>query len=365
MLSGLVAAQPVSAASHSNKGKVHKVGIVLDVGGVNDKSFNQGSWDGALGAEKGKFGLMKLKNVQAQYVATPTNEDSNTQYYQAELEHFASSGDSLVVAVGFAMENAIYNAAKDYPHTHFAIVDGWPTNKAGAEVFLKNVANLQFQAEQSGFLVGYLAGLLDKNHKAPHDKGVIGMLGGVDYPTVTGYMCGYIQGARHADPKIKVVSGFDNTFNDASIAKTDGNDEISLGANILFQVDGGAGQGFMQAAHDHGDWAIGVDVPQGYLGKYIITSALKGLSEAVYLTIKRQVTGKFHGGTNFFTLKNNGTGFDTKYLHHIPSSYVMKADAIAKKIEKKQIHIAGPNPWDKPMVQYGKGACKPNTADSF
>ena len=267
------------------------------------------------------------------------------------------------------MQNAIWHVAQSYPKLKFAIVDGWPTDDKGNQANLPNVANLQFEAEQSGFLVGYLAALLDKNHKAPNDKGVIGMLGGVDYPTVTGYMCGYIEGAHYADKKIKVISGFNqdtsNPFGDQTTAKTDGDDEIGLGANILFQVDGGAGLGFLAAAHDHGDYGIGVDVPQGYIGNYIITSALKGLSQAVYLSISRMVKGTFHGGTNYFTLKNKGTGFDTTYLHHIPKSYVSMADEVASKIKKGTMKIAGPNPWDKPMIPYGAGTCKPDTAASF
>jgi len=373
LLSAMVTAAPVGAASHPAT-KTWKVGVVLDVGGVNDKSFNEGSWDGALGAQKGKFGFKAIPGVKATYVATPENEDGNTPYYESELNEFVSKGYNVVIAVGFAMENAIWHSACGMatppacnpPHgVKFGIVDGWPTDDGGNEADLPNVANMQFEAEQSGYLVGYLAGLLDKNKKAPNDKGVIGTLGGVDYPTVTGYMCGYIQGAHHADSKIKVVSGFDNTFNDASIAETDGNDEIGLGANILFQVDGGAGLGFMDAAKNAGDYAIGVDVPQGYLGSYIITSALKGLSQAVYDTIKKATSGKFKGGTNYYDLKNHGTGFDTKYLHHIPKAYLADANAVAKKLESGQLKIAGPNDWDHPVVNYGAGACTPDTAESF
>jgi basic membrane protein A len=368
LLGSLVAAGSVSASGRP-AAKTHKVGVVLDVGGVNDHSFNEGSWDGAVDAENGAPGFKRIPGVKAKYISTPTSEDNNTQYYESELRQFASKKYNLTVAVGFAMENAIWHVAKSYPKLKFAIVDGWPTNDQGNQANLPNVANLQFEAEQSGYLVGYLAGLLDKNKKAPHDKNVIGMLGGVDYPTVTGYMCGYIEGAHYADKKIKVISGFNsdstNPFGDAGAAKTDGNDEIGLGANILFQVDGGAGTGFMQAANERGDYAIGVDVPQGYMGKYIITSALKGLSQAVYLSISRLAKGTFKGGTNYFSLKNKGTGFDTKYLHHIPRSYVNMANAVANKIKSGKIKIAGPNPWDKPMTDYGKGKCKPDTAASF
>jgi len=371
LFAGTLSVSPVGAASRPHATKI-KVGVVLDVGGVNDRSFNQGSWDGALGAAKGKFGFTKLANVSASYIATPTADQFNTPYYQQELQQFVNHGYKVVIAVGFAMEDAIYDVACGVPNStstgchppkgvKFGIVDGWPTHVVGGndiEVDLSNVANMQFEAEQSGFDVGYLAGLADKNHIAPNDKNIIGTLGGVPYPTVTGYMCGYMQGARLADPSIKVVSGFDLTFNDASAAKTDGADEIGAGANILFQVDGGAGLGFMQAAQNAGDWAIGVDVPQGYLGSYIITSALKGLSVAVYDTIKGAVSGHFKGKTNYYTLKNNGTGFDQKYLHHIPKSYVTKVESINKKIIKGQIKIAGPNPWDHPMINYGTGACK-------
>ncbi|HEV3309253.1 MAG TPA: BMP family ABC transporter substrate-binding protein [Chloroflexota bacterium] len=342
-----------------------KIGVVLDVGGVNDQSFNQGTWDGALGAADGRFGFKKMSGIAVKYVSTPPN-DGNTAYYEKELKGFVSKGYKLIFTDGFAMWNAVWHVATANPTIHFAIVDGSPIDDSFNEADLPNVANLQFEAEQSGYLVGYIAGLLEKNKVVSADTGKISVLGGYPFPPVTGYMCGYIEGARYADPSIKVYADFDNTFTDQLVGLDAGNAAVGWGSSILFQVDGTAGLGYLRAALNHGVYGIGEDVPQGHLGVFILTSAVKVLSQSVYLTIKADVGHHFMGRNNLFSLRNKGVGYDKTQAHMPPGtmkSYFRAADAVAAKITAHRIKIYGPNTWDaggNHVTDFGMGACTPD-----
>lgn len=345
------AAVSARSAHRAPAAKAVHVGLVLDVGGVNDRSFNESAWNGAyLEAMKGKMGMKKIPGVVSTYLQTPVG-GGQTDYVD-ELQHFASSKNpkyALIIAIGFAMENAIYQVAKKYPKERFGIVDGAPVDNKGNTVNLPNVVNLQFREEQSGYLVGVLAGLMEKNKVGAANTNKIGMVGGFPYPTVTGYMCGYIEGAKSVDPKVQVYSAFSNTFTDQGIAKNIGLSQIGKGASILFQVDGGAGLGYMAAAHDRSKYAIGVDQDQDYLGKYIITSAMKRVDTSVYLAIRSIVTGKFKGGDRWFSVNNNGAGYATD-THHIPSAYKAIANSDEKKIKAGKIKI---------YTKWHSGACTP------
>ncbi|HZT96731.1 MAG TPA: BMP family ABC transporter substrate-binding protein [Chloroflexota bacterium] len=328
----LFLAAPISAhgiAHHVTAKKVITVGLVTDKGGLNDKSFNHLADVGLTRAEK----QLKIKGAVLQ---SHTAGD-----YQPNLTKFAQQKKSLIIAVGFLMENALYNVAKQYPKEHFAIVDGAPANSKGQNVNLPNVANLFFKPEQSGYLVGVIAGLLEKNHKGPpgKDHNTVASIAGANFLAVTAYNCGYQEGVWSVDPKAKVLIAFDDgTFQNTANAKAIGQKQISQGADILFQVDGGAGLGYLQAAEEAHKYGIGVDADQDYLSPWIITSALKKVDQAVYVTIKRLVSGGFHAGNNIFDLKNKATGYATD-THHVPASIKSKVKKIAKEIKSGKIKV--------------------------
>ncbi len=310
--------------------KTVTVGLVTDKGGLNDKSFNHLA-DVGLKKAVSKLG------VSGSVLQSHTAAD-----YEPNLTAFAKQKKSLIIAVGFLMEQAIYNVAKAYPKEKFAIVDGAPANSSGNNVNLKNVANLFFKPEESGYLVGVIAGLLEKKHLAPnYKKNTIGSIAGANFLAVTAYNCGYQEGAKSVDKKIHVLINFDDgTFQNTQNAKAIGQQQISKGAGILFQVDGGAGLGYLQAAQAGHVWGIGVDANQNYLGKYMITSALKKVDQAVYETIQRMQHGKFKGGNNVFSLKNGATGFATAQMHHVPASIVKYAKIAETKIKAGKIKVS-------------------------
>ncbi len=297
----MLPAQGASAhlAASTARATALKVGLVLDTGGRNDKSFNQLAYQGALNAQK-------MYGVQFSYVTTTTISDA--LYYQ-NLASFARQKYDLVIGVGFLMQNAMYKVAKAFPNEKFALIDGAPTDPKGNTANQPNVANLFFREQESGYLVGYMAGLMEKGKVGAATHGVIGTMGGIPIPPVNRYIAGYVQGARAADPGIKIKLGYNGDFNNVGKAENIGLGQVAEGADILFAVAGGAGNGYLKAAEKKGVYGIGVDADQLFLGPYMMTSAVKKVDKAVLLTITNVKNGTFKGGDNLFSLKNDATGY--------------------------------------------------------
>lgn len=313
-------ARSVGAHPHASL----KIGLVLDVGGRDDKSFNQLAYQGALAA-KAKYG------ADFSYLQSSAISD---QIYLANLSNFARKKYDLVIGVGFLMAKAMYKAAKAFPDTHFALIDSAPADAKGNTANLSNVANIFFREQESGYLVGYMAGLMEKGKVGAATHNTIGAMGGVSIPPVNRYIAGYIQGARAADRSIKIKLGYSGDFNDQGKALNIGLGQVSQGADILFQVAGGAGLGYLKAAQKKGRYGIGVDADQHYLGPYIMTSALKKVDRAVLLTIGTVASGKFKGGDNLYSLKNNATGYG------IVGSMVPKS-IVAKVVAREKLLASG------------------------
>jgi basic membrane protein A len=316
---GVFGAAGSSAAG--TKASSFTLGIVADTGGLNDHGFNHLAYEGALEA-KAKLGV-KIQVTQAQ---------SSSQYVPLLTEE-ARHGDQLVVAVGFDFIAALGQVAKEFPKTHFAIID---TPASAIKGDPKNVEGLTFLSQQSGYLVGYLAGLVSKA------KGykTISSVGGQDIPSVTAYIAGYQQGAKVADPGIQTLNGFSQNFTDPSACETIANTQISQGSKIVFQVAGGCGLGALKGAQSHGDLGIGVDADQGYLGSYILTSALKHVDVAVEQAAASLLKGHFDaGGDLVYSVKNNGTGYGK--LNAVGKPYASKLQKVLAGIKSGKIKVNG------------------------
>lgn len=288
------------AAAHGLTSHSHKkftLGIVLDIGGVNDKSFNHLAYVGLQEAEA-KYG------IKGSYIAS--QEQSQ---YVPNITHFAQAHVNLVIATGVLMSNAIFQVAQQYPRQKFAIIDGQPADANFNVHYLKNVEDLLFHEQESGFLAGIVAGLMEKNHVGKARHNIIGYMGGLPVPAVIRYEAGYVAGAKRVDPSIRVCGGYSQSFTDQTIGNQIGRTQISRGADILFGVAGGSGLGYLAAAQQEGKYGIGVDADQGHLGKFIITSAIKRVDRAVVQAVAATASGHFRGGDHFYTIKNGGTGF--------------------------------------------------------
>jgi basic membrane protein A len=296
-----------------------KVGLVTDIGGLNDRGFNHLSY---VGLQRAQTGLG---------VRTLVYQAKSTQDYVPNLSTFARQGYNLTIGVGFTEATAIDTAATNFPKSKFAIVDVDQTQEPHKPA---NLLGLLFREQETGYLVGYLAGLEEKRKPG---KDVIGSVGGQKQPPVDRFIAGYQAGAKAADPGITVLNGYSEDFSDQAKCKQIALNQIERGAGVIFQVAGGCGLGALDAAREKGVWGIGVDADQSFLGPHILTSAVKRVDTAVFLAIKSVVDGTFKGGNIVFGLKQNGVGIG-KISPKVPKSEVaavnrVRAEIISGKIK--------------------------------
>lgn len=313
------------------------VGIVTDIGGLNDGGFNQFSHAGYEKART-QYGFPDV------VIQSTTISDAE---YTKNINAAAQQAD-MVIGVGFLMQNAIYTVAKQYPNKKFALIDGCATNpadKSGACVNLPNVAPLFFKEQEAGCLVGAIAGQMEVDGKAKASKllghNTISAVGGLAIPPVVRYIAGYKYCAQKVDPNVNVVVGYSNNFTDPTPCKAIANSQITdKNADILFQVAGACGIGVLDAATAHNVYSIGVDVDQGKdstgaARPSVITSALKRIDTAAYDIInmaEMQGTAATGAYSNFVA---NPTRFDLAHdgVGYAPPSADVPQDAVAKAMD--------------------------------
>jgi len=295
--------------------------MVSDTGNINDRSFNHLS----------KVGFDR---AHAQLgVETRIFISNNSSEYLPNLAAAARAGFKAIVGTGFLLGDTLSTAATQFPDTDFAIVDfPWVALKDKPN----NAVGLTFKSEQSGYLVGYLSGLMAKKQGG---KQMVSAVGGKKIPSVDNWIAGFFAGAKKANPKIKTRVDYSGDF-PISIApkcKELALNQIAQGSQVVFQVAGGCGLGALDAAKANHKgkrpvWGIGVDADQAYLGKHILTSGTKKVDVAVFQFIKSVNNGTFKGGRDFvFTLKNGGQGVG-KISPAVPKSFITKMNAIKKQI---------------------------------
>jgi basic membrane protein A and related proteins len=267
-----------------------KAGVVTDIGGLNDRSFN-------FLANKGLEDAESELGAEGRVLISKSNGD-----YVPNLTTLAQQQFDLTVSVGFLMGEATATVAGKFPNNNFAIVD-FPAS--GLKGKPQNVEGLLFKEQEAGYLAGYLAGLWAKDNNAT----TVSTVGGQKIPPVDHYIAGFQKGATDANPGIKTLNGYSQDFVDQAKCKEIALDQIAQGSKVVFQVAGQCGLGALDAAKEKDVQGIGVDADQGYLGDHILTSALKKVDVAVYDAIKRAQDGSFKGGTDVIaTVENGGVG---------------------------------------------------------
>lgn len=301
----------VSAGDENNTaGDTVKIGIVLDVGGVSDGSFNQSAWEGLQRAQA-ELG------IEAQYLESAGDAD-----YAANIENFMDEGCDLIICVGYMLADATRAAAEANPDQKFAIID----DSTCAD--LPNVACLMFKQEQASYLVGYVAGLMTETNNVGF---VIGMAN--DNMNLFGY--GYYAGVKDANPDANVSGMNANSFADAETGKANANAMITNGADIIFHAAGGTGLGVIDACKEAGIMAIGVDSDQSRVApETVITSAMKRVDNAVYDTAEKVLNGTYTAGVITYDLSAGGVDI-------APTQDLLTAEVIAKIEEIKQQIIDG------------------------
>jgi basic membrane protein A and related proteins len=295
-----------------------RVGMVTDIGGLNDRSFNQSAYEGLKRAES-ELG------IEIRAVTSKSNAD-----YVPNLSTLARQKYDLVIAVGFLMAEATEKVAGQFPDVNFAIID---SSQAAMKSKPKNVEGLLFKENEAGYLVGYMAGLYTKDQKGDQ---VVSTVGGLKIPPVDAYIAGFQKGAKDANPDIETLNGYSEDFVDQAKCKEIALDQIAQGSQVVFQVAGQCGLGALDAAKEKGKQGIGVDADQGYLGDHIMTSALKKIDEAVFTTVKEVQDGSFKAGTdNVFDVKSGGVGYGE--VNAEGEKYTSKVDEQQEKIKSGEL----------------------------
>lgn len=280
-----------------------KVCVVLDTSNENDASFNQFTLKGAREAAA-EAGL--------QFAHTPSLSAAD---YIPNIEDFIAEGCDLIMTVGFLMSQATAETAQEHPDISFAIVDvayfpGEGCTESvddcySAEGGLDNVTSLMFAEDEVGYLAGTLAGCMS-------ETGIIGSVSGLEIPPVVRYVTGYQQGARAQNPDIETLNVYIPDFDDPATGKREALDQIQHGVDVIFGVGGNTGNGAIQAAHEAGQWAIGVDVDQYFtfpeVGPSLLTSAMKNVDTAAHNAVTAFANDELAPGILASTVANGGIG---------------------------------------------------------
>ncbi len=283
-----------------------KIGMVTDVGGVNDKSFNQTSWEGLQQLAKDD------PSFEVKYLESKTDAD-----YKTNINTFIDEGYDLIICVGYMLADATKEAATANPNQKFAIID----DSSNAD--LPNVACLMFAQEQASYLVGLVAGSVTTSKTVGYVQGMVS-----DQMNLFGI--GYITGVLEVCPDATVLQYNANSFGDSAGGSTAAKDMITKGADVIYHAAGGTGMGVIEACNEEGIWAIGVDTDQSILAPdHVITSAMKRVDIASQDISKAVKAGTFTAGVHMYDLSNGGVDLAPTRTH-IPADvldYVEKAKA--------------------------------------
>jgi basic membrane protein A len=320
-----------------DKSKI-RVGIVFDIGGKDDRSFNAAAWAGAKCSETGKWPDGTSCDKPALGIVLRDIEPGNPTSIEPAMRAFAERGYDLIIGIGFAQTPIIESVARDYPNIRFAVVDGVSD--------LPNVASLVFKEHEGSYLVGMLAARASKT-------GTIGFLGGMDIGLIHRFKEGYEEGARAVNPNIRVIPNYvgvtDAAWNNPGKGKEIALAQIGKGADVIFTAAGNSGLGAFDAVEQQGKqngrathFVIGVDSNQNMVKPgFVLTSMVKRVDNAVYDIIKDVVTGQFKTGFHVYGLDKDGVGYSLdEYNKDLVSPEMIKqADEARQKIINGEIKV--------------------------
>jgi basic membrane protein A len=301
------------------------VGVVFDLGGRGDKSFNDGAY---LGGERATRQL----GAHVRYIEPGDGSDR-----EGGLRSLAAEDMDLVVGVGFIFTDDLTAIAKEYPDVAFAGVDYALSMDAKGNVIPPppNLAAIKFREEEGSFLVGALAALVGRSKK-------LGFVGGMDIPLIHKFEAGYRAGVKHVCPDCQVIAQYagvtPEAFRNPGRGKELAISQYTQGVNVIFHASGSTGLGVFEAARERDKLAIGVDADQwAEAPGHVLTSMVKGVDAAVYRTIERVKDGTFRGGISQFGLAENGVG----YIYDEHNRALIPDDVHARVEELKAEIIAG------------------------
>jgi basic membrane protein A len=320
------------------RGKV-RVGIVFDIGGKDDRSFNAAAFDGMKCAETGKHPDSTPCEKPSLGIIMRDVEPGNPTSIEPAMRAFAERGYDLIIGVGFAQAPIMESVAKDYPNINFAIVDG--VSK------LPNVASLVFKEHEGSYLVGMIAARESKT-------GTLGFIGGMDIGLIHRFATGYEEGAKAVNPNARVIVNYvgvtDGAWNNPGKGKELALAQIGKGADIIFTAAGNSGLGAFDAAEQAGrdasgratHFVIGVDSNQnGVKPGFVLTSMVKRVDNAVYQIVSDVVNHQFKGGFHVYGVESDGVGYamDKNNQSLISSDVLQQVEQAKQKIISGQIQV--------------------------
>lgn len=325
----VIAALIVSAAGSASPSQEFKMAIFTDIGSLQDRSFNQL-------ANEGRIAIGKELGIQTRVYQTKKEAERIPNALAA-----ARAGHNLIFGVGFLNYTAVNAVAPRYPNQQFVGIDEAYALFAKKP---KNATGVVFAEHEAGYLVGYLAALQVKSQGG---RQVISAVGANNVPAIVKFISGYIQGAKKANPRITVLANYANdpTFSDQAKCKETALAQIQKGTRAIFQVAGGCGLGALTAAKQAKIWGIGVDADQLYLGRHMLTSALKRVNVAVMDITRLAESGRLRSQRDYvYSLKNNGVGLGS-VNPRVKKSFIAKTNAIGKQIGAGRIKV-------KPILKF-------------
>jgi len=303
------------APAEEEGGEPIRVGLVTDIGGLNDRGFN------SL-ANQGLERAQEELGVEGQVLESQSDAD-----YIPNLSELGDEGYELIISVGFLMTDATAQAAPEYSESSFAIVD------SAFDPPIENAQGLLFKEQETGCLVGVVAALMS-------ETGTISTVGGQKIPPVDRFIAGYQQCAQEARPDIELLNAYSQDFVDQAKCKEIALDQIADGSDVVFQVAGGCGLGALDAAKEQNVWGIGVDADQAFLGDHILTSALKRVDVAVFKTIESVQNGTFEGGgVTTFGLAEDGVGLG-EVSPEVPQEVLDRVEEFEQRIINGELQLA-------------------------
>lgn len=296
-----------------------QIGMVTDVGGVNDKSFNQSAWE-ALQATETETG------AKVKYLQSKSDEE-----YIPNLNEFVKGGYTLTWGIGFQLADAIKTVAEQNPDAKLAIID--------SVVDAPNVKSVTFAEEEGSFLVGVVAGLTTKTNK-------VGFVGGMNSPLIKKFEAGFREGVKAVNPKAEFIPNYTGAFDKPDLGKAAAATLYNQGVDIIFHASGATGNGVFNEAsarkkQGQNVWVIGVDKDQSleFGDEITLTSMIKKVDEAVKRVNKEVVDGKFAGGSENLTLKENGVGIADTSSKNVTPEVLAKVDEYKEKIISGEIKV--------------------------
>lgn len=332
MVTGLVGCGAKDGQGNEKTETSLKVGMVTDSGTIDDKSFNQGTWEGIVRAED-ELGIDK------NYIKPAGEIEAE---YLKEIGNLYDNGYKFIVTPGFKFETAIFKAQEQYKDANFVLIDGTPNDGGGNSLVADNTVSIFFAEEQAGFTVGVATAIQLK-------EGGLGFVGGMEIPAVQKFNWGFQQGVKYANEKLgtKVTIDKENVVYEGTFYNVAGGQQIAAtmydrGVKAIFAAAGGVGVGVINEAKDRAlggkeAWVVGVDVDQYKDGIYegnksvVLTSAMKKIDEAAFQMIQDKINGEFKGGeTLTFDASNDGIGIPEENPNLTDEAIAAANDVITK-----------------------------------